>query len=371
LRFEGTNVKRILFVVIGLLALFTIIRAYAQEEERENRYILHPGILEFETAEGGARLAFGFLERSEEQGPGRTWNLFPMRLSLRAGKQSFLIAMNGLSFLSPAGLRIGRPVTIRGVKRGDVVSIGGDVTVEGTVEGDVWTLGANINLLSGSTVAGDAVALGGTVEADRRSKIGGNKQSLPNIKIPFLSLLSSEHSAATFRFVIEILGVCLFLLVLFLFVHFGRDHLSRLGALLGSRWKASILYLVLAVLIIPVLVALLIVSVVGILMIPFISVVLMFLAYIGYVAMAVRLGLWIRKSSPDVGPAEAYTTGLLGLLVLKGPVLLGILFTLLTADFFQGIGRFMSVIGTAAVVAATLYGLGGILQYLRVQARGG
>ncbi len=362
--------KKILFAVIGLLALFTIIRAYAQEKEGETRYIIHPGVLEFETAEGGARLAFGFLERSEEEGPGRTWNLFPLRLSLRAGKQSFLIAMNGLSFLSPAGMRIGRPLTIRGVKRGDVVSIGGDVTVEGTVEGDVWTLGADIVLLSGSTVAGDTVALGGTVEADRRSKIGGNKQSLPNIKIPFLSLLSSEHSAATFRFIMEILGVCLFLLVLFLFVHFGRDHLSRLGALLTSRWKESILYLVLALLIIPVLVALLIVSVVGILIIPFIAVLLMFLAYIGYIGMAVRLGQWMRKSSPEIGPAEAYTTGLLGLLVLKGPVLLGILFTLLSTDFFQGIGRFLSVIGTIAVAAATLYGLGGMLQYLRARARG-
>jgi hypothetical protein len=365
------NVKRILFVVIGLLALFTIIRAYAQEQEKENRYVIQPGILEFQTTEGGARLAFGFLERSEEQGPGRTWNLFPLRLSLRAGGQSFLIAMNGMSFLSPAGFRIGRPVTIRGVKRGDVISIGGDVTVEGTVEGDVWTLGANINVLAGATVAGDAVALGGTVEADRRSKIGGNKQSLPNVKIPFLSLLSSEHSAATFRFIMEILGVFLFLLVLLLFVHFAPENLSGLAAVLSSRWKGVILYLVLAVLIIPVLTALLIVSVAGILIIPLVSILLMVLAYVGYVAMAFRLGLWIRKGSPDVGPAGAYISALLGLLVIKGPVLLGILFTLLTADFFQGIGRFLSVIGTIAMVAATVYGFGGVLQHIRAQARGG
>ncbi len=363
--------KRILFAVIGLLALFTVIRAYTQEQGIENRYIIQPGILEFETTEGGARLAFGFLERSEEQGPGRTWNLFPVRLSLRAGKQSFLIAMNGLSFLSPAGLRIGRPITIRGVRRADVISVGGDVTVEGTVEGDVWTLGADINLLSGATVAGDTVALGGNVQADRRSKIGGNKQSLPNIKIPFLSLLSSEHSAATFRFIMEILGIFLFLLVLFLFVHFGRAHLSGLGAVLSTRWKVSILYLVLAALIIPVLMALLIVSVVGILVIPLVSIILMFLAYLGYVAMAFRLGLWLRKASPDVSASEAYTTALLGLLVIKGPVLLGILFTLLTADFFQGIGRFLSVVGTIAVVGATVYGFGGVLQHLRAQARAG
>jgi hypothetical protein len=364
-------VKRILFAVIGLLALFTIIRAYGQDQEIENRYIIQPGIVEFETAEGGARLAFGFLERSPEEGPGRIWNLFPFRLSLRAGNQSFLIAMNGLSFLSPAGMRIGRPVTIRGVKRGDVISIGGEVTVEGTVEGDVWTLGANINLASGATVTGDTVALGGTVEADRRSRIGGNKQSLPNVKIPFLGLLSSEHSAATFRFIMEILGVCLFLLVLFLFIHFGYDRLSALSGLLGSNWKGSVLYLVLALLIIPTLIVLLVVSVVGILIIPIISILLMVLSYAGFLAMTVRLGMWLRKSSPDVRPAQAFTTALLGLLVLKGPVLLGILFTLLTAEFFQGLGRFLSAVGTIAVVAATLYGFGGVLQHLRAQARRG
>ena len=55
---EGINVKRILFTVIGLLALFTIIRAYAQEQDIENRYVIQPGILEFQTNEGGARLAF-------------------------------------------------------------------------------------------------------------------------------------------------------------------------------------------------------------------------------------------------------------------------------------------------------------------------
>ena len=363
--------RRILFIVIGLLALFTIIRAYAQQQDGQPRYIIHPGVLEFQGAEGGARLAFGFLERSGEEGPGRTWNLFPVRLSLRSGKQSFLIALNGLSFLSPGGLTIGKPVTIRGTKRGDVASVGGLVTVEGTVDGDVWTLGADIKLLPGSTVTGDVVALGGTVQADRRAQIRGNKQSLPHIKIPFLGLLGSEHAAATFHFIIEALDVCLFLLVLFLTVHFIRSHLNGINGVLVSYWKGSILYLVLAVLAVPVLTALLVVSIAGILLIPFLAVALLLLAYLGYVAVAVRLGLWIRKSGQDGGPAETYSAGLLGLLVLKGPVVLGILFSMLTAGLFQGIGRFLIVIGTVTVIAATLYGLGGTLQYLRVQARSG
>ena len=125
--------RRILFIVIGLLALFTILRANAQgsapgsapgSEGTASRYVVQPGLLEFEGAEGGARVAFGFLERTDGEGRIRTWSLFPVRVSLRAGKQNFVIALNGLSFLSPSGLVIGRPVKITGVKRGDVVSIG-------------------------------------------------------------------------------------------------------------------------------------------------------------------------------------------------------------------------------------------------------
>ena len=117
--------RRILYVVIGLLALFTILRANAQDGgEGSARYLVQPGVLEFQGNEGGARVAFGFLERVQDGESGRTWNLFPVRISLRAGKQSFLIALNGLSFLSPSGLVIGRPVKITGVKRGDVVRAG-------------------------------------------------------------------------------------------------------------------------------------------------------------------------------------------------------------------------------------------------------
>jgi hypothetical protein len=363
-------VRRILYVLIGLLALFTILRANAQDAgDGSARYLVQPGVLEFQGAEGGAKVAFGFLERVGDGGRGRTWNLFPIRVSLRSGKQSFLIALNGLSFLSPGGLVIGRPVRITGLKRGDVVSVGGEVTVSGTVEGDVWAIGADIKLLPRSVVTGSAVALGGTVEADRRAEVRGNKQSLPNLKVPFIGLLASEQSAATFRFLIELLGVILFLLVLFLFVHFGRQHLLGITGVMNTYWRGSLLYLVLAALLVPVVVALLVVSILGIVMIPAVAMVLLFFGYFGFIAMAVRLGMWLRRQQEDGGGGAAYTAGLLGLLVIKGPIILGILFSLLTTPLFQGIGRFLTVLGSVEVVAAVLYGLGGTFQYMRAQAR--
>ena len=47
--------RRILYVVIGLLALFTILRANAQDGgEGSARYLVQPGVLEFQGNEGGS-----------------------------------------------------------------------------------------------------------------------------------------------------------------------------------------------------------------------------------------------------------------------------------------------------------------------------
>ncbi len=72
--------KKIVFAVMGLLALFTILRSYGQAASGGTRYVLQPGLLEIDTAEGSAHIAFGLLERAG--GSPRTWNLFPIRVDL-------------------------------------------------------------------------------------------------------------------------------------------------------------------------------------------------------------------------------------------------------------------------------------------------
>jgi hypothetical protein len=272
-----------------------------------------------------------------------------------------------LSLLAPGGMRIGRPVRITGHKTGDVISIGGEVTVAGTVDGDVWTLGARVRLLPQAEVTGSVVALGGTIETGRGALVRGNKYSLPNLKIPLLSLLSSGQSAATFRFLIELMGVLLYLLVLFLAVHFARGRLTGLAGALGSNWKGSLLYLVLSVFVLPLVLALLVATIVGILLAPFLVLAVVVLGYLGYLGSTVRLGLWIRGQKPDVAAGDAYTSGLLGLLVVKGPAVLGILLGLLASQALQAVGRFLYTLGTVEMVVAALYGFGGLLRYLRAQ----
>ena len=355
--------KKIVFAVMGLLALFTILRSYGQPASGGTRYVLEPGVLEIDTAEGSARIAFGLMERGG--GALRTWSLFPIRVEFSSGRQRLTLALNGLSLLSPSGLRVGRPVRVTGRRQGDVISVGGRVTVAGTVLGDVWTFGADVLLEPRAVVTGSVVALGGVVRAQQGALIRGNKYSLPNLKIPLLRLLSSGDSAATFRFLVQAFGILLYLLVLFLAVHFGRRRLAGLAGSLASHWKGSVLYLVLAIFLIPLAAALLVATILGIVVVPFLAVAVLLLAYLGYLGATVRLGLWMRRLPADAPAAAAYTSGLLGLLVLRGPVLLGILFGLLSSGLFQLVGRILLGLGTAGTILAALYGFGGSLRYLR------
>jgi hypothetical protein len=356
-------VKKIIFAVMGLLALFIALRSYGQPAPGGTRYVLEPGVLEISTPEGSARIAFGLLERGG--GAARTWSLFPIRVEFSSGRQRLTLALNGLSLLSPSGLRVGRAVRITGQKQGNVVSVGGRVTVAGTVRGDVWTFGADVLLEPQASVTGNVVALGGAVRAERGAQIRGNKYSLPNLKIPLLRLLSSGESANTFRLLVLAFGILLNLLVLFLAVHFGRQPLAGLAGSLASDWKGALLYLVLAVVLLPLAAALLVATVLGVVVLPFLAVAVLLLAYLGWLGATVRLGLWLRRLPADAPAAAAYTSGLLGLLVLRGPVLLGILLGLLFSGVVQLIGRILFGLGTAGTVLAALYGFGGSLRYLR------
>lgn len=362
--------RNLVLALILLLALFTIIRAYAGEGDaksgaEEPRLAIYPGVVEFRDGEENARLAFGVLDASGEGR--RTWNIFPVRISLQSDRRYLHLGLNGLAFATGQAVSIGKPLRIRGLKRGDVLSIGGEVEVEGTIEGSLWSFGADIRLLPGSTVTGDVVALGGTIEADRKALIQGGKEALPNFRIPLLGLLTSEHSAAVFLVLLESLRVVLFLILLFLLVQCARPALRGLTTALASGWRDSLLALVLGLLIVPILTLLLVLSILGVLMVPFLFVLLVGLAYLGYLGAATRLGLWIRGLE-EGPPAFLYTSGLLGLLVLKGPVFIGLLLSFSDSDALSAVGRFLTSLGTAGVIAAVLFGLGGSLTWLRRRA---
>ena len=355
--------KRVVIIIIGLLAIFSILRAYS--EETNNRLNIYPSAIEFADKDSEFTIGFGLVE--SEGGKSLVWNIFPVKIALKAGKNKFYLAFNGLSFITSSGINFEKPVNITGVHKGDIISFGGPVTVRGKVEGSVWTFGADAILGTGSTVQGDVVVLGGRIIQDSRAVITGNKYAIAELRIPFIGLLSSANSIQTIRFFLELFQIALFLLLLFLLLIFQEEKLKNQVSTLFQHWRGVLIFILFSIIIIPVLFFFLTSSLIGILMIPVALLFIIAFTYFGFVSFNISLGkILLRRNSDNL--SYTFLCGLLGLFVLKGPTLIGILLTLLNANVLIGIGNFLIAVGAIALFASFLYGFGISLVNLRARS---
>jgi hypothetical protein len=209
----------------------------------------------------------------------------------------------------------GAPLTIRGVVKGDAAAIGSSVTISGEVTGDVVAVGGNVKMESGAEVSGDVVSVGGTIEADEDVDIGGQRVEVPFGKgFPFwrpgggvifnpgrwyrnedwhdFGPMDVAMSAAWegFALVMFVLFACLLLLL-------ARRPLERMERKVATEpWKSGLVGLISQILIVPVFIVVLLVlviSIIGIpllLLLPFAILGLLLLAFMGFCAVAIRLG---------------------------------------------------------------------------------
>jgi len=343
-----------------LLAIFSIFRSYS--DTGENRFTLHPSLIEYSDKENELSIGFGLIDSSGDKT--KTWEVFPVRILLRSGNRRFYLGLNGLSLLTQSGINIEKDMVINKVYRGDVVSFGGDVTISSTVQGSVWVFSGDVKLLNGANIQGDVIALGGNISQSGYVVIRGNKNAIPQFSIPFIGLLTSARSAATLHFMLEIFGIVLFLLILFVVLFFRQQNLLDTASSVLSSWRGVLLYLLIALILIPVLIFFLYISVIGVMVIPVIFLGIIIAAYYGFMASMIRFGKVFFNKGNDSLP-QTLLCGLIGLLVLKGPILLGIFLSLLESDIIGIIGSFLSYIGSIAFYVVFLYGFGATLMQLR------
>ncbi len=338
--------RKLIYLTIALLAVFSILRARAQEREH-SRFTMHPSLVEFTGRDSRLSIGFGLIESDGERT--KVWNVFPLRLELRSGDESFYLALNGVSFLTRSGINFGKELSVKQIHRGDVISVGGPVVIHERVEGNVWTFGADISIMPNAEVTGDVVAIGGEIEVQDGAVVRGNKQSLPQLSIPFLGFLTSPQSAETLLFVMDIFGVLLFILVLFLLVHFKRSSLVALSRVVTENWKGSLLYLFLAIIVLPLLVALLIASVVGIFLVPVLLITVIVLTYFGFAGASARLGQLFIGGSLE-SPVKVYLGGLLGFFIVRIPSLLGRFLSLLSSEVLIYLRADSYIVGRSSIL---------------------
>ncbi len=359
--------KKLVLMIIGLLAVFTIIRVQSEENTGRGRLTIHPGYFELGGGEERVAFSFGFMDvRGKEV---KQWDIFPMSVSVRTKKASIGISFSGFNFLTRSGVTIGKQIIVKGTRKGDILSVGGDVLVEGKVEGDVWTFGADISLKKGAVITGNAVAIGGKIVKDKKARILGNRDALENIKLPFISFLASGKSAVKIRMMIELFRIVLFLLLLFFFVHFWSDSLGKMLPLTFGRWKENILYILFAAFLVPLFIILLLLSIVGIFFLPFFILVFLVSVYAGAVVVMVRIGIGLLGGGPTEGmPSNGriYLGGLVGYLIIEIPFLLGLVLDLASSKgFITVVGVFLKATGVVLWIITALYGTGVVLSHLR------
>jgi len=285
----------------------------------------------------------------------------------RSGDRTVSLGLNGLSFLVRGGVSMGRPVLVDKPRRGDVVSVGATVTVDSKVEGDVWVFGADAVLRPRAEVSGNVVAIGGTVVAEPRSTVKGSVNQLPELKIPFLGMLGTQFSVLSLQLGREILEFLLLAAALFIATFYFENHARGLFHSLQREWRLSLLTAALAIAIVPLLAALLIASLLGIFFLPVLAFLLALASIDGLLALCSRVGAWLRRAGSDA-PGESlflFTSGLLGLFLLKAPALAGIVLGLAASDTAVRIGEILRVVSLALSAAGLLYGFGATLAHVR------
>jgi hypothetical protein len=356
--------KKLVISIIALIALFAALRAWPQGTGLGVQ--LHPGLVEVSDGSSSVTLAFGIVDR---QPGGRTWSLLPLRLVYTSGNRSVSVALNGLSFLTRGGATVGRPVRVTSARSGDVISIGGKVTVDAPVTGDVWTLGADIQLGPRAVVSGDVVALGGKVSAAAKAVVRGSINQVPQIKIPFVGVLGTELSAQVVALGRQVLGYLLFGAALFLVCFYATPRARAFYDGVSLSWRASLITLVAWIVLVPVLSVLLIVSVIGIFFLPILVFALGVLGIYGLVLLCARGGGALRgKAAGGADALYLFTSGLLGLFLLKAPALVGIGLTLIRSDGAARAGQILQLVTLGFTAAGMLYGTAAALSHMRIRS---
>ncbi len=359
--------RKLVLTILALLALFSALRVYTEAMPGVVRGVeLHPGLVEI--GDGSSSLGMGFGIMGTGAGQGNPWSLLPLRVVYSSGPRSVSIGLNGLSFLLGGGMNVGRPVLVDSPRTGDVVSVGGRVVVDSRVEGDVWTLGADIELTPRAVVTGDVVALGGKVVG--RGAVGGTIDQFPDLRIPFLGVLGTQLSAQEVAFGRHILGYVLLGFALLLSSYYLASHSRGLYQAMSSIWRPALLTLVVSAVLVPLLVVLLVASVIGVFFLPLLASIVVLVALDGFLLLCARLGTVVRGGPRDGSGAEPlyiFTSGLLGLFLVKLPALAGVILTLLHSNVAAKVGGFLQMVTLVLVTVGLLYGFGASLARVRLR----
>ncbi len=219
----------------------------------------------------------------------------------------------------------GGRLEVRGRVIGDAAVIGGSAEISGEIGGDLAVIGGSVELEDGAEVQGDVVSVGGSVDRADGAEVLGQVVQVPfDAGISFGSWDwdwdSDDETDQTHSFRIRkpwaqhspfghalevgwsLLALGLFALLACLVLLLARNPVERVGAkAVAEPWKSGLVGLLAQILFVPLLVMvclILLISVIGIpllILVPFFVLGVVLAAFLGYTAVAYRLGNWLEE----------------------------------------------------------------------------
>jgi len=359
--------KRLVIILIALLAIFTAIRANALPA-RESGLEVAPGRVELSDGRSSLGLGFGLL--STDGGRRGPWSVLPLVLQYRSGSSTVTLSLHGLSFLLGGGVSLGRAIVIDRPTGGDVVSAGGPVTVAARLDGDVWTFGADVTLTAKAAVSGSVVVIGGRATVDPKARVSGGVHRLAELKLPLLGVLGSQFSAAALAFARGALLFALAAAALAVAAWYLPRQLAGTAAAAADRWRETLITVAVAAVALPLGSALLAVSGGGIFFLPFLALLALAMAILGGLALCVRLGAWLRRGTGET-PGFLFTSGLLGLFVASLPGLAGVAAAMFRGAVASTVAGVLRSVGAVIALVLLAWGFGVGMARLRAGSKKG
>lgn len=267
-------------------------------------------------------------------------------------------------------VRVGQNIRIEADEEvaGDVVAVGGSIEVLGRVSGDVVSVGGSIKLHDGAVVNGEAVAVGGVVEQEEGSEIRGEVVSL-GMGIPFMPFgKGSGFGGSRFNFERErpslarrmagmgvALAVLLGLNILFVLL-FGTQVGRIAGTIRRDGLKSGLVGLF-ALAATPPAMFLLTVTVIGIPAAVLLAILLFLGLMFGLVGVSVATGSRVMGERA-IEPSR-FAAASLGLMVIVGVLVTGRVIMWGGAPGL--LAWFVVIFGVLLLAAAGIMGLGAVV----------
>lgn len=258
--------------------------------------------------------------------------------------------------------------------QGDAVAIGGSVGVDGEVSGDVVSIGGRVRLGPRASVRGDVVVVGGKLERDPQAQIGGraNVISIGSFDFgrhwhdmnPTWFWWGSMMGSAV-AFVGTVTRLAIMCLMAAFVILIGQKHVELTGEYASAEpLKSGAIGLLAQILFVPVLVLLillLVVTIIGIpllILVPFLILGLMFVGFVGFTAVACRIG---RAICSRFGWAvdSPYRATIVGIVAVMLPLLLARLLNLAGLVMLP-VGFGLGLIGALVEYAVWTVGFGAV-----------